>query len=101
MATFKFRTIVWPLTIGLISACGGGSGSGEALPVNQAPTAGDLGTSKPRSIAPGDASRSVLVARMARRDAFAMPPIASSVPDAEGGQLLRACINSLTTANCQ
>jgi uncharacterized repeat protein (TIGR03806 family) len=65
------------------------------------PTAGDLGIANSRIIAPGDAARSVLLARMSRRDAFAMPPIASNVVDVEGAQLLRSWINSLSPSRCQ
>jgi len=64
-----------------------------------APSRGDLGIANARIIAPGDDARSVLLARMATRDANAMPPIASNVVDAAGAQLIGAWIDSL--ANCQ
>jgi hypothetical protein len=63
--------------------------------------AGDLGIADARIIAPGDAARSVLLARINRRDADAMPPIASSVIDTAGVQLIGAWIDSLTPASCQ
>ena len=66
-----------------------------------APTAGDLGIVNARIIAPGDDARSVLLARMARRDASGMPPVASNIVDAAGAQLIGAWIDSLTPASCQ
>ena len=66
-----------------------------------APTAGDLGIANARIIAPGDDARSVLLARMSRRDANAMPPVASNVVDAAGVQLIGAWIDSLTPTSCQ
>ena len=65
------------------------------------PTAGDLGIADARIIAAGDATRSVALARMARRDSDAMPPIASTLPDTEGAALIGAWIDSLTAASCQ
>jgi mono/diheme cytochrome c family protein len=62
------------------------------------PQAGDLGLgTNARIIAPGDAALSVLIARMARRDANAMPPLGSSTMDAAGIQLVSNWINSLAT----
>ncbi len=66
-----------------------------------APTAGDLGIANARIIAPGDDARSVLLARMSRRDAPGMPPVASNLVDAAGVQLISAWIDSLTAASCQ
>ena len=64
------------------------------------PTSGDLGIgAAARIIAPGSAANSVLVARMNRRDATAMPPLASAIVDAQGVALVQQWINSLTT--CQ
>jgi hypothetical protein len=60
-----------------------------------APQAGDLGITNARLIAPGDAARSVLVARMNRRDVNGMPPIGSNVIDGSGVTLLTAWVNSL------
>jgi uncharacterized repeat protein (TIGR03806 family) len=62
------------------------------------PQAGDLGLTNARIIAPGAAGRSVLVARVNRRDAQAMPPLASTVVDAAGVSLLTQWVNSLS--NC-
>jgi hypothetical protein len=59
------------------------------------PQAGDLGIANARIIAPGEAARSVLLARMDRRDALAMPPLASKVVDSAGVNLVRNWINSL------
>jgi uncharacterized repeat protein (TIGR03806 family) len=58
-----------------------------------------LGIANARIIAPGNAAASVLVNRMNRRDANAMPPIGSTVVDAAGVQLITDWINSLSTCN--
>ena len=64
------------------------------------PQSGDLGLGAgARIIAPGDAAGSVLVARMNRRDASAMPPLASNAVDTAGVALLEQWISSLTS--CQ
>jgi uncharacterized repeat protein (TIGR03806 family) len=64
------------------------------------PTAGDLGIgAAARIIAPGSAANSVLVARINRRDANGMPPLASDIVDAAGVALMQQWVNSLTT--CQ
>ena len=62
------------------------------------PEEGDLGLTMARIIAPGDASRSVLVERMNRRDPVGMPPLGSSIVDADGVTLVTDWINGL--ANC-
>ncbi len=59
------------------------------------PERGDLGIADPRLIAPGDAERSVLLARIERRDTLAMPPLASTRTDTDGAALVRAWIESL------
>jgi uncharacterized repeat protein (TIGR03806 family) len=66
---------------------------------NATPQAGDLGIAGARIIAAGDAARSVLLARMNRRDAQAMPPLASTVVDAAGVSLVTDWINSLGSCN--
>jgi uncharacterized repeat protein (TIGR03806 family) len=63
------------------------------------PTLGDLGISNARLIAPGAATRSVLIDRMSRRDANGMPPLGSAKVDAEGAALLTSWVNSLTNCN--
>jgi len=63
------------------------------------PDSGDLGLVMPRIIAPGDASRSVLVARTNRRDVFGMPPLGSTIPDADGVVLLTDWVNGLADCN--
>jgi len=63
------------------------------------PQAGDLGIANARLIAPGDAGRSVVVARMGRRDAHGMPPLGSALVDSAGVALLTAWVNALT--GCQ
>jgi uncharacterized repeat protein (TIGR03806 family) len=64
-----------------------------------APTLDSLGISDARLIAPGAAARSVLIARMSRRDANGMPPLGSAQVDAEGAALLTSWVNSLTNCN--
>ena len=60
------------------------------------PQSGDLGLgTAARIVAPGDPDVSVLLQRMDRRDAFAMPPLASSAVDADGVALVRAWIAAL------
>jgi len=67
-----------------------------------APSRGDLGIANARIIAPGDDTRSVLLARMnLRNDANMMPPIASNLVDTAGVQLIGSWIDSLTAASCQ
>lgn len=66
---------------------------------NRAPQAGDLGIADARIIAPGDAARSVLVARTNRRDAHAMPPVASTLVDTSGVALLASWVDSLAGCN--
>lgn len=66
------------------------------------PSRGTLGIINARVIAPGDDARSVLHARINRRnDPAMMPPIASNVIDMDGVQLIGAWIDSLTAASCQ
>jgi len=62
------------------------------------PDAGDLGLMMARIITPGNASRSVLVERTNRRDVNGMPPLGSTIVDADGVTLLTDWINGL--ANC-
>jgi uncharacterized repeat protein (TIGR03806 family) len=67
---------------------------------NAMPQSGDLGIgAAARIIAPGSAANSVLVARINRRDASQMPPLATNVVDSAGVQLISDWIASLTT--CQ
>jgi uncharacterized repeat protein (TIGR03806 family) len=65
-----------------------------------APQLGDLGLgAAARIVAPGSPASSVLLARMSRRDANGMPPLASNVIDAAGVALVESWISSLTA--CQ
>ena len=64
-----------------------------------APGLGDLGITNARLIAPGAATRSVLIERMSRRDAHGMPPLGSAQVDAAGAALLTDWVNSLTNCN--
>ena len=63
------------------------------------PSAGGGGIRQPRLIAPGDATRSVIVDRMARRDVRGMPPIASVLVDDDGVGVVSSWINSLSGCN--
>jgi len=64
---------------------------------NAAPQAGDLGLGTgARLIAPGNASASIIVNRVNRRDANAMPPVGSNQVDAAGVALLSEWINGMT-----
>jgi uncharacterized repeat protein (TIGR03806 family) len=64
------------------------------------PGLGDLGIADARLIAPGAADRSVIPARMNRRDVpEAMPPVGSAQPDTAGVTLIRNWINSLGSCN--
>jgi uncharacterized repeat protein (TIGR03806 family) len=63
------------------------------------PTAGDLGISNARLIAPGEAARSVVVSRVNRVDASMMPPLARHTIDTAGVQLLSSWINGLSGCN--
>jgi uncharacterized repeat protein (TIGR03806 family) len=63
------------------------------------PQAGDLGIAGARLIAAGDPARSVLLARINRRDSSGMPPVGSNRVDAAGVALLSDWIASLS--GCQ
>jgi uncharacterized repeat protein (TIGR03806 family) len=66
---------------------------------DQPPANGDLGLGAgARIVAPGNAAQSVLIARMNRRDAAGMPPLASNLVDDDGVALLTSWVNSLV--NC-
>jgi uncharacterized repeat protein (TIGR03806 family) len=64
-----------------------------------APGLNNLGITDARLVAPGAAARSVLIARMSRRDAHGMPPIGSAMVDTQGAALLTEWVNSLTSCN--
>lgn len=61
------------------------------------PTRGDLGIVDARLVAPSSISRSVVYQRMIRRDAYAMPPLASHIVDSYGTVLLENWIGSIGT----
>jgi uncharacterized repeat protein (TIGR03806 family) len=63
------------------------------------PTLDNLGITDPRLIAPGSAARSIVVARVNRTGADAMPPLARHQIDTAGVQLLSDWINGLTNCN--
>jgi hypothetical protein len=63
------------------------------------PQAGSLGLSSARIVAPGAPDRSVLLARINRRDEEGMPPIGSRVVDTAGVELVRSWIASMTGCN--
>ncbi len=65
-----------------------------------APQLGALGiSSNPRLVAPGSAARSVLVARVNRIGADAMPPLSKHTIDTAGVQLLTTWVNALSNCN--
>jgi len=66
---------------------------------NQTPKAGNLGLTNARIIAPGAPTRSVLVSRMNRRDAFQMPPLGTHSIDDDGVALMIDWIESLPNCN--
>lgn len=62
------------------------------------PDHGDLGLGgAARVIAPGNAADSVMVARISRRDAYQMPPIATAVVDDVGVDAITAWVNGLAS----
>lgn len=64
---------------------------------NAPPQAGNLGLGNGALIiAPGSANLSILLERMERRDAAAMPPIGSAIVDRDGAALIRQWINALS-----
>jgi uncharacterized repeat protein (TIGR03806 family) len=63
------------------------------------PQLGTLGITDPRLIAPGSAARSIVVARVNRTGADAMPPLSKHTVDTDGVQLLTNWVNSLTSCN--
>jgi uncharacterized repeat protein (TIGR03806 family) len=64
-----------------------------------APTQGNLGITDPRLIAPGSAARSVVVARVNRTGADAMPPLSKHLIDTAGVALLTEWVNGLASCN--
>jgi glucose/arabinose dehydrogenase len=66
---------------------------------NAVPQTSPFGMVGERIIAPGAPDLSLVATRMNRRDSQGMPPLASSIPDAQGVALIRQWIASLTT--CQ
>jgi uncharacterized repeat protein (TIGR03806 family) len=74
-------------------------GLGETGTCDVVPALGDVGLGDPRIVAPGFSSRSVLAARVGRRDVFGMPPLGSTQVDSAGSALLNDWIESL--ANCE
>jgi uncharacterized repeat protein (TIGR03806 family) len=63
------------------------------------PAHGDLGISDPRLIAPGAAARSVVIERVDRTGADAMPPLSRHEIDTRGVQLLTEWVNGLAGCN--
>ena len=59
-------------------------------------TGGDLGISGAKLLVPGEPDDSLIRVRMGLRDANAMPPIGSLIPDSAGGALISEWIESLT-----
>ena len=63
---------------------------------NVVPTAGSLDILDPKIVALGDPSKSVLIKRMQATDTSRMPPLASTVIDAQAVQIISDWIASLT-----
>ena len=63
------------------------------------PSQGRLGIPGARLIAPGNASTSLVVERMQRRDIHGMPPLGSNVVDSAGVSLISDWINGLADCN--
>lgn len=59
------------------------------------PQAGNLNINSAQIVAPGDPARSVLLQRINRRDALAMPPLGNNIIDGEGVTLISDWISSL------
>lgn len=85
---------------------GGGGGTidlryatafGSTTACNGAPQAGDLGIPGAKIVVPGDPSKSILVLRPKRTDAFRMPPLATTVVDPAGTTLLEQWVSGLGT----
>ena len=66
---------------------------------NVPPTLSGLGITNPMIVAPGAPARSMVVARMNRTGADAMPPLARHVIDDDGVQLITDWINGLSNCN--
>lgn len=66
---------------------------------NITPTAGDLGITNARILAPTEPSRSVLLKRMQASDNTQMPPLGHSVIDTEAVQVISAWISNLSQCN--
>lgn len=62
---------------------------------DEPPAFGDLGIDDARVVAPGDAGRSVLAARLRRLDAARMPNVGSLVVDDAGAALVESWIDAL------
>ena len=69
--------------------------AGRMRALGEVPQHGDFDVPGARIIAPGDAGRSVLLARVASRGAGQMPPVGTRMPDGEGIRLLVEWIQSL------
>lgn len=64
---------------------------------NVNPALGNLGVPNAKLIKPGDHGGSIVWLRMSTRESYSMPPLASSIPDPAGSDLLEDFIDSLST----
>jgi len=64
---------------------------------DQLPQQSDLGIAEARLVKPGDPARSLLLARIQRRDLHGMPPLGSKLVDTAGAQLIEDWIRSLSS----
>ena len=72
---------------------------GNTNACNAIPLGGDLGIANAFLIEPGDAARSLIIARANRRDIHGMPPLGSNLVDTGGINLLTNWINGLNSCN--
>lgn len=63
------------------------------------PNISDLGIADAKLIAPGDAAKSVVAARMRHLDDKRMPPLATAIVDEQGAGIVSRWIDSLTRCN--
>ncbi|MGC4079579.1 MAG: PQQ-dependent sugar dehydrogenase [Rubrivivax sp.] len=64
---------------------------------NRDPSAGTLGIAGAKLLAPGDPSRSVLLARMKSTEAYKMPPLARTTEDTKGVSVIANWISGISS----
>jgi uncharacterized repeat protein (TIGR03806 family) len=71
-------------------------GATRARLCNEAPQEGDLGVPGAKLLTPGASAKSIVYLRMIRRDSRGMPPLASTLVDTKGSQLIKRWIDGMT-----